>query len=186
MPTVDWFTPNDWLTREKVTADDFNEQIKSNIQWLFEKNILVIQRAGITDLTTTNTVAPSTTPVASYIINTIFFDKDDQDSSIRFHFDGNVFNTSAANETYFDIIVDQTYFLSTGTATPLTKGMAYVTTQLPSRPLLASFARYLEGVTAGTRRFDLVWWCSGGTSTLNYTNTMVQFSVEEYGIPNYQ
>lgn len=186
MPTVDWFTPNDWLTREKVTASDFNEQIKSNIQWLFEKNLVVVQRSGIADLTTTNTVAPSTTPTVSYIINTVYMNKASQDTSVRFMFDGNIINSGANNKTYFDIIVDQTYFLSTGTATPRTNGMAVVTTQINARPLWVSFQRFLEGITAGSRRFDFVWWCSGGTSTINYTNTMAQFSAEEYGQPDYQ
>lgn len=186
MPTVDWFTPTDWLTREKVTASDFNEQIKSNIQWLFEKNLIVVQRSGITDLTTTNTALPSTTPAASYIINTVYMDKASQDTSVRFMFDGNVFNSSSGNETYFDIIVDQTYFLSSGTATPNTKGMAVVTSQNNARPIWISFQRFLEGVTVGSRRFDFVWWHSAGTSTINYTNTMAQFSAEEYGQPDYQ
>lgn len=183
MATVSWTDPKDWLNVTKVTADNFNEQIADNFRWLFEKNIAVALRAGIADLTNVNTTAPTVS-----VHDTVFelqLEKE-ADTSILMTFSGNVSNSLNLGKTRFDILVDNSYFVSSGTATPLSEGLWFQQFPTAARVVSMQAQRFIANVPDGLHNFKLVWWVSSGTGSINLTNGSCQYSVEEYGVPDYQ
>ncbi len=184
MPSVEYTLPKDWVNTERVTAENLNEQLRDNITWLFEKNLVVAQRSGVTNETTTVTTAPTTSVFVE--IFDLSIDKSLEDSALRIELSASIAISSAGARLRFDVIIDNSYFLSSGTSTPNSDGVAYHEFPAANRDFPMAFGRFLDNVAAGSHRVQLVWWVSAGTGTVNITNTVAQFSVEEYGVPDFQ
>ena len=178
MASRDWTDPKTWLEGERLKADEVTEQFTDNLIWLFEKNWDIVQVSGVSDYQTT-----STTPA---IMGVMFctIKKATNESLVRVAFNGSAYNSNASTFVRFDVLVDGIYYASSGTGTPATGGLMTFqqdTAGIQSQVMMEAF---LTDLDAGFHDFQLVWWVSANTGTINVTNTIAQFHVEEYGVGN--
>lgn len=180
-----WSGAKNWYTGEKLIEPDFNEQLRDNMQFLYDRNIgRVTVRNGISDWT------QSTLSTWQAIDPTVFFvEITTSGGDILFNLNLNIRNAGVLGETGLDIYVqplDETpYLLSTilgdVAATP-TRGLW--AEQFGSSYAIRRSYRYLwRFVPAGSYKFTVYWKSETGASSLNYTNTVNEFTVEEYSVP---
>jgi hypothetical protein len=179
MPSTDWHEPQEWLEGEKLTAQEMIEQLKDNLTFLFEKNFDVVQVSGVSDYQTTSTTV---TPVSNTLVLTIR--KYDIDTLVRLALNASVYSGTASAFIYFDVWIDGTYYASSGTSTPAAAGLVRYQQDTASVVAQLSLEAYIPDIDEGQHTFVLVWWVSAGTGTINVTNTIAQFSAEEYGVAN--
>ena len=176
MPSVEWANPKDWLEGEKLKADEFDEQLTNNLIWLFEKNYDVVQVSGVSDYQTS-----SLTPVAVGVL-TLQINKVADETVLRFGGTWSMYSNTGSAFTYFDVRMDNSIYLSTGTTSPAAAGLLRYQQDTATIGTQISLEAWIDNVDAGYHTFELVWWVGSGISTINVTNTIAQFSVEEYGV----
>lgn len=176
MPSREWTDPKTWIEGEKLKADEVNEQLTNNLIWLFEKNFDVSQLSGVSDFQTS-----STTPVAAGVLSCIIRKFSDE-TVVRLSFSGSAYNSTASQFVRFDVLIDNLYYASSGTGTPATGGLMQFQQDTAALTNQVSFEAFVPDIEAGVHSFQLMFWVGANTATINVTNTIAQFSVEEYGV----
>jgi hypothetical protein len=177
MPSTFWVDPKTWLEGEKLKADEVNEQVRDNLIWLFEKNYDIVQVTGVSDYQTTSTSAAVVAAALQLQLS-----KAVDETVLRFGMTLSAYNSSASAFITFDIRMDSNIYLSSGTTTPATNGLVRYQQDTASIGSQITMDAWVDNVDSGLHIFELVWWVSAGTGTINVTNTIAQVSVEEYGI----
>lgn len=175
MPSTDWHIPQTWVEGEKLTAAELVEQLKDNLTYLFEKNYDLVQYSGVSDWQTTSTTVAQT----AIIMN---LSKFSMETLIKFSMNASVYSNTASASIYFDVLIDGAYYASSGTATPDATGLVRYQQDTANVVSQLSLEAYIPDIADGLHTFELVWWVSAGTGTINVTNTILQLTVEEYGV----
>lgn len=176
MPSTDWTDPKTWLEGEKLTADEINEQLRDNLIWLFEKNYDMVQVSGVSDYQTT-----SLTPVTNGVL-ILNINKVRDDTVLRFGGTWSVYSNIASAFIYFDIRMDNSIYLSSGTTTPAAAALLRYQQDTANVVSQISLEAWIDNIDAGLHKFELMWYVGSGTGTMNTTNTIAQFYGEEYGV----
>lgn len=179
MPSTLWTDPKTWIEGEKVSANELTQQVSDNITWLFERNIDVAQVSGISDYTTGSSTTWETLGALRCTLN-----KATDASLIKATFSASAYNTVNGGYTYFDILIDNSYYASSLTSTPLTEGLRGFRQNGSSYVNSVAFEFYIRDVLKGVHEFRMVWYSSNTGGNVNVTNSIAQFSIEEYGVAN--
>lgn len=175
-----WTPLQFWRDGEQLTTEKFNNRIEGNIQWLYSKNIQsVIIRNGVSD--------PSAGTGLNWVAisqSVLYVDITTLGNDLLINFLAGISNTGVQGKTLLDIYVlpknRDPFFLSSLTATPLATGLW--SHQLGSSlTTKRSFTFLWTNVPANGYRLVPYWRAITGTNSLNLTNTITQFVVQEYG-----
>lgn len=175
------YTLQTWIEGEYLKATEFNEQIEQNLEWVRKRNIdYVVVRNGVSDQSLT--VAAGWQP----LLPTVFFTKlvtrgGDIMLSLNLSFNA----AGASGDTTFDIEVkaasnEFSFFLSTLSGARDTNPALFYE-QYGSGYTIRKTLRYLWTSVPANEYTFTIWWLAGvGNSTINFTNTINEFIVEEY------
>lgn len=169
-----WTAPRDWFTKEPATKEKLND-ISNNLRYLLLPSV---QR--VTKTTGTN---PTT-------VSTVFVDLDAAAYALSVELTGGrlvmvelkgTFTNSGVNVVCFDILIDNTTYLSSLTGTPLTNGVLGITVPVASAlvclPLMVSIPAGV--LAAGVHTFKPRWRVTAGTGTWQENGVYSQFQVGE-------
>lgn len=173
-----WTTIKNWVSGENLTHINFNEQMQQNMRHILEGNIRTVEvRQGITDPISlaANGWLPID-PIVQYVkINTT-------GAHIEIALSISIYNSGVSGYTDLDILVkpagEPSFFLSSLTQTPTglwreQAGSNYTRTR--SYRFLWEFVDKKEYIIQA-------WWKANvGNNFANYTNTVSQFTVKEWG-----
>lgn len=173
-----WAGIKNWVTGENLTSVNFNEQIQSNMAHLLNGNIRTVEiRNGVSD--PIGFLASGWQPIDPLVqfvtINT-------SGGHILLKAGLSYYNTGTAGATNIDVKVipkrGTPFFISSYAETPTAlwreqAGTNYTRTR--------SLVFLWENVPAGEYRLQLWWSAAVGNNLLNYTNTTMQFTAQEWG-----
>lgn len=170
---ADWITPRVWVVREAITATKLNE-ISESLNFLFKTaRSIVTQFGGGTNLTSTNTSFAAVDDAQF----TLSIDVP-EGADVLCWFNAAAQHSLTTGSAIFDVLIDDTNYVSSGTGTPATTGC------FPQRSIQGTSAAYvggnliIEGLSAGVHTFKLRWKViTAGTITLFLSGSYNQFGV---------
>lgn len=170
-----WTNPKTWATGEALTASDLNLHLRDNLLYLFNRPIVIAELRNAANITIS-----SSTMVA---VDDNFYNLDLEVNSGRAKISligGTVVQTSGAH-AIFDLLIDNTTYLSSNTGTPDTNGSQYIGSDTTGAAFpLSSFQFIVTGLSAGSHNFKLRFRSSSGANiTFVRANTRVVFMAEE-------
>ncbi len=171
---ADWIDPREWVVGEGITATKLNE-ISESINYVHDKpkSIVTIFGSGA-DLTTTSTTIVAVDD-AQFTLSLQVIAGESVVVALVVDTTG---STTNINPVY-DVIIDDTTYVSSNTATPLTAGLwtRYTPTAATSVSGLPAAPVIITGLVAGVHTFKLRWKVSAaGTATLYLNAKFCQFS----------
>lgn len=179
MPSVLWTDPKTWVEGERVSANELSQQLSDNITWLYERNIDVSQVSGVSDYLSPNVNQWSTIGVLRCTLN-----KERDETLIRTCFSGGIAHSQYGGIVWLDVLIDNSYYASSLTPTPLTDGISSLRGLGSLYTMNTKFDFYIPNILSGVHEFRMQWKTNLTQASLNVTNTIAQFSVEEYGVAN--
>ncbi len=175
MTNTDWNNPRNWRGGETLTSTQLNEQVKTNLLRLYQRNYATFTErypAASHITTSTSFVALGTKDWRLSLI------------SIGNNIDINLMNVGhnsvTANYVYFDIRVDDDYYISSLTDTPLSDGL-WRFRSISNSPLNHVWSHLLTDIPTGLHSYEVFWKVSAGTGVI-WLSSVSQFMVEEYGL----
>jgi len=175
MTNTDWNNPRNWRGGETLTSTQLNKQVKTNLLRLYQRNYAVFtERYPAASYTTTSTsfVALGTEKWRLSLISI--------GNNIDINLMNVAFNTVSANYVYFDIRVDDDYYISSLTSTPLSDGL-WRFRSIANTPVNHVWSHLLTGIPTGLHSYEVFWKVNAGTGVV-WLNSVSQFMVEEYGL----
>jgi len=154
-----WYTPVTWTAGQLVTHTNFNQQIRDNL------NMCLTPNFGRGSYTSGANHTTTSTSFGNVDATNITFNVTSSGGMYWLGFSGRYVHSVGASYIYFDIAVDGTRLGGTNGLLPCnssTTGAAF--------HLIAPAA-----LSSGTRTITLQWRVSGGTGTLDSTNTVSWF-----------
>lgn len=175
--TLLWTAPRLWVTKDPITKEKLNA-ISDDLNYLFSPSMgLVTVRGTNADVTTA-----STTPVEIDDAN-LALSVETAGRQLRIKLEGQTFNNTLAAFNRFDVLIDNTTYLSSLTGTQLASGVASTRQYVASNEIHLNMDIVVPvGVlAAGVHTFKPRWWVSGGTGTFRFaTGYFAQFYVGEF------
>lgn len=173
-----WAGSKVWKAGGNVVEGNVDTHIVGKLTYLNEKNVSYNRyEAGVGNITTT-----ATTFTATGIFTSLLTEGNDILTRINLvQFESNVANRIV----YLDILVDDSYYLSSLTATPLTDGLCAMQ-QNGSLPVNMYLENILTDIDAGWHKFEIYFKSSNAdaTVTLWTANVPALLLVEEYCLTN--
>jgi glycogen debranching enzyme len=170
-----WTPPKVFEETNNVNSTVLNQYLSDNDRYLFRRPRHIINLRDTGNFTTTSSsfvVVDSTTLRLSVTVQA------EADYRIWLNGGFNV-NNSNIRQTKWDILQDNTTYLSSGTGTALTNGLSLITNSATSSGRnLVHLDHVIENLSAGTHFFDLYYAISASTLVL-YTNPRLQFGIME-------
>ena len=168
-----------WVEGESLEALEFNQQLEQNLEWVRKRNInRIVVRNGVSDASVT--VAAGWQPLLPTVwvvgLNT-------KGGDIMISANLAFITSGASGDVTFDILVKGSkittpFFLSTFSAS--SHGILFYE-QYGGGYVMKKTLRYLwTPAPADDYEFTLYWLAGVGSATINYTNTVNEFIVEEY------
>jgi hypothetical protein len=154
-----WTTPRTWSAGELVTAAIMNLHVRDNFNMCVTPNFARGAYTAGANHTTTST------SFANVDATNITFNVTSAGGMYWLGFSGRYVHSVGASYIYFDIAVDGTRLGGTNGLMPCNSSTTGASFQLIAPATL----------TAGTRTITLQWRVSGGTGTLDSTNTVNWF-----------
>lgn len=170
---ADWITPREWVVGEAISATKLNE-ISESLNYIHEKpkSVVTIYGSG-TDLTT-----GSTTYVAVDDAQFTLSLEVQAGEDVRLWL--TLVHTNATTGTLndYDVIIDDTTYVSANIGTPLTQGI--IRGRIAAGAVNQSNNAYLviSGLSAGVHTFKLRWKTSASTAKLILSGAYFQFGVQ--------
>lgn len=148
MPSYDWKDPKTWQAGEALTPAKLNAYIG-------EQNDFLRYRNRVQTLSTTGYImtAASLTALADNEFRHLFDVKQNEDVLLTLEIIYNINTVTAA--TYFDIFIDDDYYLSSGLTTPLTRGSFSKIVPEANQNIQINFRRLIRNLSAGEHSFSL-------------------------------
>jgi hypothetical protein len=155
MPAI-WTTPATWAVNQLVTADDLNEQLRDNLEFLKGPPTGAYKANQGSDYGT------SSTSFVNVDATNWAFSLDIAGGAVLMGFQGSVLGNTTSRRVYFDVDVN--------TLGRLGADDGLVTVHNPNgsdaRIVLAAFTYLLTGLPAGTHIFRLQWKVDNGSAIL--------------------
>lgn len=168
--TETWRNPKNWQAGEALTPAKLNTYISAQNNYLRYRNPIVIESAGGSVFTNT-----SATPLLISNDYEVLIDvQENEDILANFKMWAQS-NTNTAI-SWFDLLIDNTYYLSSGLDTPLARGLVAFQASEASQYQLITHRRIIQGLTKGEHRITLTAARSANTLTM----TRVAFTVGGY------
>lgn len=151
-----WTNPRQWEAGEQTTSDKMIE-ISDSMEWLKDRPLQTIALRDSSNLTVTMPTPTSVQYAVSDALLTLTVETAKANERVRFdaRWEWSV-NVAAGNQHGIDILMDDTTWVSSGTATPKTYGFYTVNSVVGSGVLQnLSFHKYFIVPTAGIHTFKL-------------------------------
>ena len=171
-----WYTPKTWAYREPILDWKLNQQMRDNLDYLYERPRAIITKDGSgADYTTT---AVSNEPIDDTVYSVLVVTTG---GLVEVNLLGAVYNATAAQTVFFDVLIDDAFWASSGLSIPNTSGLWYYRATVVNKiSMIGSPYIYPYALPPGEHTFKLRWRVSGGTGTFrNNAGTVSQFSVKE-------
>ena len=167
MPAV-WTTPSTWVDNELVTASKLNTHVRDNLTYLYDrpKHIITINTNNQVTGFTSTTFAAINDGLLTLTLTTT---GRPVELNAAFHI------SSTGNSFFFDWLIDDTIWASSGTTTALTGGVWRVNTG----DTMVNSTTVYSGLAAGTHTFRPRIRVSASSWTIMTNATLHQFSAEE-------
>lgn len=178
----EWNEPKDWLDGEEIQASELVDNLQIDLLYLYQKNMSMVEiRNGVSDFT-----EPLIATWKALFPSVFTLDIMTTGGNVLIQTDLDIRNSGAAGSYLLDFFVFRKggsldgYYLSSNTSTPSADGLARV--QLGSGYARPQSIRWIwEDVPIDTWRIQVWWHALVGTNSINLTNHVNQFRVEEYG-----
>lgn len=172
--SVDWAGSKTWRAGENITEGALNLHIENKMKWLYGKNVNFVRKSGTSYSTTSTTFVPvGAEDIKTYLVT------EGNDIMVRLCLTPFP-NGLASRLCYFDILVDDSYYISSLTATPLTDGLANYQSNV-GFPHTISIEALLTEMDAGLHTFVLYYKTSAADTPASVAaNTPTLLMVEEY------
>lgn len=170
-----WNKTKDWVSGENITEGKLQQHVKDKVEWLHDKNYdVMIDRDGVSHNTTSVTFVPVD---EKYVLN---LKTNGGDVMLRFSC-SQYTNSVASRINYLDVKIDDDYFLSSLTSTPLSDGIWNYGSN-PIFPQGIAFEILIPNLEAGWHKFELYFKTSNADSAMSIftLNSPAFFMVEEY------
>lgn len=174
-----WQTNDSWQLGDGVSATRLNK-ISGNLDYLLKPDMFIATIRNASDIS--KALTTYTAPVAI----------DDAQFTLSFTAKANtrlliggylpyVSSATAARIVRFDWLMDDTYYMSSNTTTPLAGGLSntgYIDTAAAGAPV--SFSYVYENPTVGAHTWKLrAWGSAATTATVSLTGFVAQFYIRE-------
>lgn len=170
-----WNSPKNWRGGEVLTTSKLNKQLRNNLLRLHEKNYIIGGEGYTTNYVYgTNTFKELNSSIYKLRLKTI-------GGAIRLSFMATTYHSVSAGRVYFDIKVDDDYFVSSLTPTALTDGL-WRRQSLTNTPMTNTYEHILSDLEAGWHDFEIWWKANTANGVVWAESSVVQFMVEEYGL----
>jgi hypothetical protein len=158
----DWLVPKNWKAGEALLPAKLNSYIGGQNDFLRYRN-----RVICTDTSNYNVTSGTLTALADNVYLTPFEVKQGEDLLVSFDLSATI--NAISNFVWFDLFIDDSYYLSSGTATALTRGIGVL---YPNEAAIAQKIigrRLISGLSTGAHTFSLHAARSAGTQTMTGT-----------------
>lgn len=169
---VTWTTPRTWIIEEPINVSKLNTELSGNMNYLYNRPATYVTIKGDgTNLTNALTTF-SALDDAQFTLNLTT-------TSGRVEFILNAMvSRSAAGILEWDVLIDDSTYASSGTATPVTNGLGGLQVTTTVDQLNGRFR--IDGLTPGLHTFKLrVRNSAAGTATVYLSGYFCQFGVRE-------
>lgn len=168
-----WTTPRTWATLEQITATYLNEQLRDNLEYLYNRphSFVTIRNGTNVNITSTSFAALDDGQFTLELTTT--------GGDIEIWLTGTFEHGSGGVAVMFDVLMDNTTYLSSMTGTPLTNGLAAFFAPNVGYDTITSLRYTISGITADTHNFKLRVRTTSGTGVWLAANYCTQFGVRE-------
>ena len=165
MADYTWTDPKIFAETNNVNSVVLNRYLSENMRYLFKRprDIVTLRDVGIYTTTSTSFVAIDTDALRLNITL-------QTQADLNFWVNTAMSNTNSGATWTLDILMDGTTYLSSGTGTPLNRGLALSNAGGANYNDMVGLNYIEEDVSAGLHFFDLYWKVNSGTGTLDTTS----------------
>lgn len=168
-----WLEPKTWKAGEGLTPSKLNTYLRNQLNYLRYRN-----RAEASDTTDVSISGATVSAVDDNKFKISHSVAKNADVLLRFV--GQFQGSSVNNDLRFDIFVDNSYYVSSLAASPLTRGLWVVGCYTINTDQALDFKWSLQGLSEGAHTFSLHAWRSAGTFTIKGTTRTTRISAEDY------
>jgi hypothetical protein len=158
----DWLNPKNWKAGEALLPAKLNVYIGAQNDFLRYRN-----RVTATDATGFAPASTTLTALAENVFRILFEVKQGEDLLVTLDLFATI--NAITNSVWVDIFIDDTYYLSSGTATPLTRGIAQLLPNEAAMKQNFKIRKLITGLTAGAHSFSLHGARNAGTQPIGGT-----------------
>ena len=169
---MSWKLPRDWKQQEALTAIKLNTEIRDKMIYLFDKPHTVLTVRDVNYTTTSTSWVTVDDRVFTLNVETF-----GGDVIVELH--GLVDTNSGVQRVDLDLWIDDSYYLSSGAATPNSFGFASSQGRFTGSDRTLAGFKVLTNLPAGIHKFQLRWKVSGATGTLRTVDVPLQLVVRE-------
>jgi len=172
---ITWESPRSWQPKEALTARRFNRDIHDKIEYLDNRpsdNVMVPVQGANTNTTSTVMVAVNDALLKRTV------ETQGGDLLVAFHTPP-MANSAAGGYVHLDLFIDDSYYLSSGTATALVNGILSVVSIAGYRRMIVPINVIVPIETPGEHTVSLHWRASGSTVVVYFSATPSYLAVME-------
>lgn len=171
-----WTQPRNWITREPITKEKLNA-ISDDLLYLFNPSFQMVTITNGTNQTTASTTMVDL-DAASYGLTVELTGS----RAVNVEMSGMWSQATLAAFVYLDVFIDNSIYLSSLTATPLSTGLTFAQAYVAAAYSATHMKRTIPAgfLSAGVHTFKPRWRVSGGTGTWYEATVHSQFKVGEY------
>jgi hypothetical protein len=167
-----WTAPRTWLLLEQITATYLNEQVRDNLDYLFNRPRSIIDIANGSNINVTSTT------FAAVDDNQFTVELETAGGDVELNLRLQV-SVPANAVVAIDFLIDNTNYVSSGTSTPLTNGISTVPQTTAAVVGTTNVRAVVQGLSAGVHNFKLRMRTSTGTAVVTLANILTQLSAWE-------
>lgn len=174
--TLLWTDPREWKTEDPITKERLNA-ISDDLNYLLNPSRRTITILGSGSNQTTTSATLVDLDAANYAASVELTGK----RSVKVRLHGAATNNTLGAFTYFDVLIDNSIYLSNLTATPASTHARFIQTPVANyySPIQLDVEIPIGILSAGVHTFRPQWRVSGGTATWYESAVLSQFSVGE-------
>ena len=168
-----WTEPKTWRNQEAITPEKLNEQISQNLAYLSKRPSVISYGHNDAYSTTTSWAAIDEQLLVASLYTY------GGDILLTFQTVGRV--TAASGTLRFDVLIDDYYYLSSLTDTPLAYGVWWVWANSAIRKTSVNIMLPIFNISKGLHTYKMMWMCDTSAGHLKSTDySGVVLTVREF------